>query len=103
MEDGDKEERRDERDLGDKLNELLDKPVFDLSTSDDNEPKLLRDFKELIENDYQFAEALYAGAYFSILIFFAQQGVRIYKNCYFMPDKMCPWEVAPLVDTLIGL
>lgn len=28
-----------------------------------------------------------------VLLAFAQQGVRLWKHCYAMPDSLCPWDV----------
>jgi hypothetical protein len=50
----------------------------------------------------RFATTLYIGFYFALLLAFAQQGVRIYKHCYFEPDKLCPWDVGPAVDQLLN-
>ena len=101
--DGDKppDKKPDERSLVDRINAMLDTPVFDADASDDaDEPKIFKDFKSLIQEDYQFAETLYVGGVFALLLFFAQQGVRIYKHCYFMPDRLCPWDVTPSLDAV---
>ena len=92
----------DEPSFGDRLQTLLDTPVINTTESSDDERDWLRGFKALLASDYELAETLYVGVYFAILIFFAQQGVRIYKHCYFMPDKLCPWEVTPSLDTLLN-
>ena len=82
--------------LSDKLNSLLDTQFFDpTEDSKYNEPAPLREFKNLWNSDQGMAEAVYAGGVFAILIFFSQQGVRVYKHCYFMPDAQCPWNVEP--------
>ena len=94
---GDGPSQRDEEDPGDRLQRLLDSPVIDPSKRDANEPQLLSSFKDLVENDYPLAEALFAGCYFAILLFFAQQGVRIYKHCIAMPDSLCPWDAGSSV------
>ena len=60
---------------------MLDRPV--------PTPKILQ---QLAEDDYQLAETIYAGSIFAVLIFFAQQGVRVYKHCVFMPDSLCPFD-----------
>ena len=85
--------------------DVLDTPLVDPdSEGRDNEPQLLRDFKSLVQTDYMMAEAIYAGGVFAILLWFSQQGVRVYKHCYFMPDSACPWQVEPsLADTLLQL
>ena len=89
------------RSVGERLNALLDAPIIDPGARDSaDQPKLLRDFQQLITDDYPMAEALYAGSVFAVLLFFAQQGVRIYKHCYFMPDKLCPW--APSAEDLLN-
>lgn len=87
-------------DLGSELNRLLDTPLLDPSQESDNEPRLLRDFKTLFNRDRELAEALYAGGVFAVLLFFSQQGVRVYKHCIFMPDDMCPWDAGGGVDPL---
>ena len=92
--------------IGDQLNErfnaLLDSPVFDPDdTGNANEPEWLRNWRDLWQRDQQMAETLFVGFYFALLLFFAQQGVRIYKHCYFMPDNTCPWDVGPVgIDPL---
>ena len=83
----------DQRSLSDRLQELLDSPVIDPMDNGPRDPKPLRAFKELLKTDYQMAEALYAGAYFAVLLAFSQQGVRMYKHCFFSPDSSCPWDV----------
>ena len=98
------DENGKQRDLGDRVNELLDKPIFDPSAPKGaNTPKLLSDFQDLFETNPELAETLWVGGYFALLLVFAQQGVRIYKHCYFMPDSMCPWDVTSMSDSLIGL
>ena len=91
--------------ISESVNRLLDTPIIDpTQEGGKNEPEWLRRFKDLVATDYQLAETLYAGCVFAVLLFFAQQGVRIYKHCYFMPDKLCPWEVVPsLADELLKL
>ena len=81
------------------LSDLLDKPVIvpGLPPRAD-ESALMRKFKEMVENDYQMAEAIYAGGVFAVLIFFSQQAVRVYKHCYFLPDKQCPWDASSAID-----
>ena len=99
-EDEDNDDEEPQRDLGDELNAFLSRPIIDPDRpGDENEPQMLRDFKRLATEDYQLAEALYAGLVFSILLWFAQQGVRVYKHCYFMPDSLCPFgDATPLLD-----
>ena len=88
-----------DRETGASLSDLLDRPVIDPeSPRRDDEPALLTAFKKLVDEDYQMAEAIYAGGVFAILIFFSQQAVRVYKHCYFQPDKLCPWDTAAGVD-----
>ena len=85
-----------------RLETLLNTPFFDPQKSaQPGEPKLLRDFRDLLEREPQTAEALFVGLYFALLLFFAQEGVHIYKHCYFMPDKQCPWDVGPSFDSLL--
>jgi len=83
-------------DLGDELNRLLDTPLLDPLQSAENEPKLLRDFKELFVRDREMAEAIYAGLVFAVLLFFSQKGVSLYKHCVFMPDNTCPWNAGSI-------
>jgi hypothetical protein len=67
--------------LADRLNRILDTPLFDpTAASKKGEPKLLTSFKDLVDTDYQLAEAVYACLVFSVLLFFSQQAVRIYKH-----------------------
>ena len=101
---GDAGSARDERSLGERLQALLDTPLFDpQKVGDREEPAFLRDFKSLVNEDYQMAETLYAGLYFALLLFFSQQGVRLYKHCYFAPDAQCPWEVTTSLDNLLDV
>ena len=82
-----------------RLNTFLDKPLIDPTRDGGSEePNLLRQFKELVNSDYELAQTLYVGLVFAVLLAFAQQGVRIYKHCYFMPDKLCPWDVSVPID-----
>ena len=76
------------------MNAFLDSPIIDLDPSkgrDRDDP--MRAFKDLFEADPEQATILYISGYFAGLLIVAQQGVRIYKHCFFSPDKMCPWEV----------
>ena len=80
-------------DIGDKLNEMLNKPFFDPEQQGrEDDPSFLKGFRRKFDEDPEFASTLFVGFYFALLLFFAQQGVRIYKHCYFMPDKLCPWD-----------
>ena len=74
-----------------KLQKLLDTPLIDPTQDNANDPEFLRQFKQLVNDDYNFAEALYAGGVFAVLLFFSQQGVSVYKHCVAMPDAACPW------------
>ena len=47
-------------------------------------------------------ETVFVGLYFALLLSFAQIGVRVYKHCYFMPDKECPFYSAPSVDEIFN-
>ena len=85
-------------DLDDRVQALLDRPIIDPTAAGENEPQLLRAFKQLVETDYPLAEALYAGSVLAVLLFFSQKGVSIYKHCYFMPDQQCPWAVTQEID-----
>ena len=77
-----------------KLQKLLDTPLIDMQDNADD-PEFLRQFKQLVNDDYNFAEALYAGGVFAVLLFFSQQGVSVYKHCVAMPDAACPWASGP--------
>ena len=74
-----------------KLQKLLDTPLIDPTQDNADDPEFLRQFKQLVNDDYNFAEALYAGGVFAVLLFFSQQGVSVYKHCVAMPDAACPW------------
>ena len=91
--DNDNDSSADEK-LGavdEKLQKLLDTQLFDPTDDNANDPEILRQFKQLVNDDYPFAEALYAGGVFAVLLFFSQQGVSVYKHCVAMPDAGCPW------------
>ena len=66
-------------------------PLIDPKQDNADDPEFLRQFKQLVNDDYNFAEALYAGGVFAVLLFFSQQGVSVYKHCVAMPDAACPW------------
>ena len=80
-----------EDDADAKLQKLLDTPLIDPTQDNADDPEFLRQFKQLVNDDYNFAEALYAGGVFAVLLFFSQQGVSLYKHCVAMPDAACPW------------
>ena len=86
----------------DRLNAMLDQSFFDPEQVTEDEPKLLTDYKSLFKENPELATSLYVGLVFALLLFFTQQGVRIYKHCYFMPDKLCPWDVSPSFDDLMN-
>jgi hypothetical protein len=79
-----------------KLQKLLDTPLIDPTQDNADDPEFLRRFKQLVNDDYNFAEALYAGGVFAVLLFFSQQGVSVYKHCVAMPDAACPWASGPV-------
>ena len=81
----------DEDGADEKLQKLLDTPLIDPTQDNADDPEFLRRFKQLVNDDYNFAEALYAGGVFAVLLFFSQQGVSVYKHCVAMPDAACPW------------
>jgi len=91
-----------EGDLGERLNALLDRSVFDPDSRGRDEPRLLAFFRAKFDEDPEFATTLFVGFYFAVLLCAAQQGVRIFKHCYFLPDKLCPWDVGPSVDELLN-
>lgn len=78
--------------MEEQLNALLDTPVFDPKQQRPDEPRLVRAFRDLLEKDAEFATTLYIGLYFALLLCLSQQGVRIYRHCYFLRDKTCPWD-----------
>ena len=92
----------DDRTIGERLNALLDRSFFDPSVESKADPKLVSDYKSLFQADPEMASSLFVGLYFALLLFFAQQGIRVYKHCYFMPDKLCPWDVSPSIDELMN-
>ena len=79
------------KDVDEKLQKLLDTQLFDPTEDNADDPEFLKKFKQLVNDDYNFAEALYAGGVFAVLLFFSQQGVSVYKHCVAMPDAACPW------------
>ena len=93
--------------LGERLDNLLDQQVFDpTEPSSSDEPKVVSEFKNLVNTDYELAEALWVGGVFAVLIFISQAAVRVYKHCVFMPDAQCPWDAnagSTLADTLLKL
>ena len=88
--------------MADRLNALLDRSFFDPSQDSKSDPKLVSDFKSLFQSDPEMASIIFVGLYFALLLFFAQQGIRVYQHCYFMPDKLCPWDVSPSFDELLN-
>ncbi|EOD36120.1 hypothetical protein EMIHUDRAFT_226679 [Emiliania huxleyi CCMP1516] len=94
--------------IGERLDELLDRPFFDPEERGEDEPGLLRRFRAAFDSDPESASTLFVGLYFAVsdiaplipllcvtlvLLAFAQQGVRLWKHCYAMPDSLCPWDV----------
>ena len=59
---------------------MLDAPIIDPYSESDDDPGWLRSYKKLIREDYQTAEAIWAGVIVTTFIFFAQQMVRAYKS-----------------------
>lgn len=99
--DGDDGEEK--RSFEERLQNMLDTPLFDPEQeSAGDEPKFLTDFKELFKADQQMGETVFVGLYFALLLSFAQFGVRVYKHCYFMPDKECPFVSGPSVDDIFS-
>lgn len=64
----------------DAINRMLDAPIIDPYSESDDDPGWLRSYKKLIREDYQTAEAIWAGVIVTTFIFFAQQMVRAYKS-----------------------
>jgi hypothetical protein len=83
------------------IQSFLDQPWLDPNSEVNSDPEILKKFKKLVVSDYPMAEALYVGTVFAGLLFISQQGVRIWKHCYFLPDGLCPWEAT--VDPFVGL
>lgn len=61
--------------IGEKLDSFLDKPFFDPENSNNNENW----FANLVKNDYDAAEALYVGAFLTIMVIVSQELLRIVK------------------------
>lgn len=57
------------------MNKFLDTPFFDPSQVNDDSP--LRGFANLVENDYETAEVLFAGSFFVVLILITQELLRM--------------------------
>lgn len=75
----------DEEDNGDKsLDELLDKPFFDPNAYEEDDSSLAGWFANLVKSNYEFAETLYVGTVFVILIIITQELLRfqIYGDGY---------------------
>jgi hypothetical protein len=72
------------------IQSFLDQPWLDPNSEVNSDPEILKKFKKLVVSDYPMAEALYVGTVFAGLLFISQQGVRIWKHCYFLPDGLCP-------------
>ena len=89
--------------LADRLNALLDRSFFDPSAEGREGGDFLSGFRRLFNEDPGLGEAVYVGGVFALLLWFAQRGVSVYKHCYFSPDALCPWEVTPSLDSLLGL
>jgi hypothetical protein len=103
-EDASKRSDGESRDIADRLNALLDQQVFDPEDeSDRDEPQAMSDFRQLFRNDPEMATALYAGTYFALLLCVTQQVVRVYKHCYFMPDKTCPFDLVRDIDAFANM
>ena len=80
--------------MGDQIQKMLNTQFFDPTQEKSSDPGLLRDFKALVQSDYEKAELIYASVIIAGMLIFAQQGVRIYKHCVFMPDNLCPLNSA---------
>jgi len=95
--------QEEELDPWDKFQSLLDTPFFDPEEDGGpNEPQFMREFKEMIKTDYYRAENLFGFGFLAIMVILSQQGVSVYKHCYFSPDSLCPWDVRPwdVLDSL---
>ena len=65
------------------LQEFLDKPFFDPNEYDDennDSPRLLGWFANLVKSDYELAETLYVGAIFAVLLVVSQELLRMQMN-----------------------
>lgn len=59
------------------IDELLDEPFFDPDQVMDDDPLPVRWFANLVKNDYNTAEALFAGFFFVVLVIFSQELLRM--------------------------
>eukprot|EP00569_Conticribra_weissflogii_P005118 CAMPEP_0171344568 /NCGR_PEP_ID=MMETSP0878-20121228/19683_1 /TAXON_ID=67004 /ORGANISM="Thalassiosira weissflogii, Strain CCMP1336" /LENGTH=96 /DNA_ID=CAMNT_0011847785 /DNA_START=306 /DNA_END=596 /DNA_ORIENTATION=+ len=71
--------RKDQNDDPDSIDEkndsFLDKPFFDPENPNNNDNW----FANLVKNDYDTAEALYVGAFLTIMVIVSQELLRIVK------------------------
>lgn len=64
----------------DAISRMLDAPIIDPYSESDDEPSWLRSYKKLVREDYDTAEAIWAGVVVVVFLFFAQAMVRAYKQ-----------------------
>lgn len=64
------------------INKFLDTPFFDPSQINNDSP--LKGFANLVENDYETAEVLFAGSFFVVLVIITQELLRmqLYGDSY---------------------
>jgi len=76
--------RHSKKNDDDWVNTILDEPFFDPDEFDESDDSPLGIFANLVRNDYQLAETLYAGLIFVILIVFSQELLRmqLYGDAY---------------------
>lgn len=88
--DDESDQKADSKSLQESIDFFLDRPFFDPDKVLDNQTKEIRErpersinplvwFANLVKNDYQTAEALYAAGFISIMVVFAQELLRIVK------------------------
>jgi hypothetical protein len=88
--DDDSDQKADSKSLQESIDFFLDRPFFDPDKVLDNQTKEIRErpersinplvwFANLVKNDYQTAEALYAAGFISIMVVIAQELLRIVK------------------------
>jgi hypothetical protein len=59
------------------FDDMLDKPFFEPEQVTEDDPLPVRWFADLVKNDYNTAEALYAGVIFVIMVIISQELLRM--------------------------
>mmetsp|Transcript_18619 Transcript_18619/g.38965 ORF Transcript_18619/g.38965 Transcript_18619/m.38965 type:complete len:185 (+) Transcript_18619:109-663(+) len=70
-----KDQNDDPDSIDEKIDSFLDKPFFDPENPNNNDNW----FANLVKNDYDTAEALYVGAFLTIMVIVSQELLRIVK------------------------